>query len=100
MSEGVQVALVSAAGLVLAALVGVLVELVRNRRMQNRVAAQAEPISEIARQVVPNNGSSLRDAVDRIGRRAEEIVKTQASQGERLAALEARFSEHTSRGER
>lgn len=100
MPEGVAVSLITASGLVLVALIGVLVELVRSRRMQNRLRDQAEPITEIARQVVPNGGSSLRDAVDRVERATKDIGEKQSAHGERLAALEARFGEHTLRGDR
>jgi hypothetical protein len=79
-----QVALITAAGAVLVALVGVLVELVRARRSQDKVA----------KEVAPNGGSSLRDAIDRIERDGREMAKVQAGQGERLAALEARIGDH------
>ncbi|ONI73077.1 hypothetical protein ALI144C_44815 [Actinosynnema sp. ALI-1.44] len=82
--NGVAVTLISTTGAVLVALVGVLVELVKSRKRQDKVV----------KEVVPNGGSSLRDAIDRIERDTRDVAKTQGHHGERLASLEARLADH------
>lgn len=84
MNTGLAVAIITTTGTVLVALIGVLVELVRARKQQDKVA----------KEVAPNGGSSLRDAIDRIERDGREMSKTQGLQGERLAALEASLRDH------
>lgn len=69
MADAVMVAIVSAVGLVMS---GVLVELVRSRRATGAVAGAADGI-----------------AVD-----VREIRTEQGRQGSRLAAVEARISDH------
>lgn len=91
MSDGVMIAVISAVGLVLS---GVLVELVRTRRRADSAAQQG---AEVARQVVPNGGASLRDAIDRIEATLREHGKVQSKHGERLAAMEARLDERLHR---
>lgn len=78
MSDAVTVALISAAATIAVALVGVLVELVRNRRRTETAAEHAETA---AHETQPNSGKSMRDVVDRIDRRL-------LSMDERLGRLE------------
>lgn len=77
MSEPVMVAVVSALGLVLS---GVLVELIRARKRQDKVVAE----------VTPNGGGSMRDIAARIEAQVDRIRDTQVVQGERLAKVEAK----------
>ena len=79
LTEGLLIAVVTA-------LAGVLVELVRNRRRQDKVVHE----------VSPNSGSSMKDAMARIETALAELRgevdamrEAQARNGERLAALEA-----------
>lgn len=100
MSDAETVALISTAGLVLVALIGVLVELVRTRRRADTSVAQLQP----------NHGTSLRDAVDRIEANLEEVrteqrtglaeVRTeQRTQGDRLIVVETRLTDHLAQRE-
>jgi hypothetical protein len=87
MSDAMAIALISTAGAVLIALIGVLVELVRNRRKTERV------VNEMA----PNHGSSMRDAIDRLENGNIWIGRTVAEHGERLAAIEAHIGNRPAR---
>lgn len=82
MSPDILVALIGAVGLILS---GVLVELIRTRRRADRVASQTQ---EVVRQVFPNGGSSMRDAVDRIGADVRDLRSEQREYGRRLALVE------------
>lgn len=79
MSDAETVAAISTAGLVLVALIGVLVEMVRTRRRAGIAADQ----------LTPNHGSSLRDVVDRI----DERLVTSGKRGERTEAKVDRLAE-------
>lgn len=88
MSEPVLIALI---GAVAALLSGILVELIRTRRKTAKVEAE----------VTPNGGSSMKDALGRIEKEITEVraeqrdSRTEQSRnGERLAAVEARLSDH------
>jgi hypothetical protein len=98
MSDAVTVATIGAVGLILS---GVLVELVRTRRRADSAAERATTAAaqgaEVARQVVPNGGASLRDAVDRIEAGLSKVREDQGRHGERLAAVEARLDERNRR---
>ncbi|WP_053205836.1 hypothetical protein [Jiangella muralis] len=84
MSDAETVALISTAGLVLVALIGLLVEQVRTRRRADSVVHE----------VTPNSGASMRDVVDRIDRR----LVTSGERGERTEGkvdrLASRFDAH------
>lgn len=77
MSDAVVISLISAVGLILS---GVLVELIRARKRQDKMVAE----------VSPNGGGSIRDAVDRIEKQVDRVRETQVAQGERLAKVEAK----------
>jgi hypothetical protein len=77
-SDAETVALISTAGLVLVALIGIWAEQIRTRR---RAGAAAEHAETAAHETRPNHGSSMRDVVDRIERR-------QINMDERLLGLE------------
>lgn len=94
MSDALAIALVTTAGMVLVALVGVLIELVRNRRKTESVVRTTDTV---AQQMVPNHGSSLRDAIDRLENGNVWIGRTVAEHGERLAAIEAHIGERPTR---
>jgi hypothetical protein len=85
--------MISTCGLVLVALIGVLVELVRSRHLQE---------GSVIPQFTSDGGTSMRDAIDRIERECRRMRQTQIGHGERIAAVEARVSqEHrTVRGRR
>lgn len=79
LTEGLLIAVVTA-------LAGVLVELVRNRRRQDKVVHE----------VSPNSGASMKDAIGRIETAITELRgevdslrEGQSRNGERLAGLEA-----------
>lgn len=84
MSDAVWIAIVSALGLIMS---GVLVELIRNRRRQEK----------IVHEVTANGGGSMRDATNRIETIVDKIRETQVYQGERLAKVEARVETWTPR---
>lgn len=88
MSDAVLIALIAAVGGLLSA---ILVELIRARKNTARVVSE----------VTPNGGSSIKDAVGRIEVQVREIraeqgeIRTEQSRhGARLAAVEARVSDH------
>jgi hypothetical protein len=79
LTEGLLIAVVTG-------LVAVLVELIRNRKRQDRVVHE----------VSPNSGSSMKDQLERVealltalGVEVEKLKQGQARNGERLAGLEA-----------
>lgn len=84
MTTELAVALISAASLVTVALVGVMVELIKSRKRQDKVVNE----------VTPNGGSSLRDAISRIEQDGIKTREAQGRHGERLAAIEARLTDH------
>jgi hypothetical protein len=88
-STEVEVTLISTCGLVVVALIGVLVELVRARRRQDQVV----------REVTPNGGSSLHDGIRRIEDEIREIRRTTYRHGERLASLESGNARYSIRSE-
>lgn len=90
MSSEVAVALISAAGLVLVALIGVLVELIRARKRQDQVVAE----------VTPNGGGSMRDISARIETQVDKIRETQTQQGERISKVEAKIENWWPHGRR
>jgi len=81
------VAVVTAVGLVLS---GVLVELIRARKRQDKVVAE----------VTPNGGGSMRDIAARIETQVDRIRDTQVAQGERLAKVEAKVENWSHPGRR
>lgn len=87
MSDAVVIAVISAVGLILS---GVLVELIRARKRQDKVVAE----------VSPNGGGSIRDAVDRIEKQVDKVRDAQVSHGERLAKVEARVESYPPHGRR
>jgi hypothetical protein len=87
MSDALWIAIVSALGLIMS---GVLVELVRNRRRQDKVVHE----------VTSNGGGSMRDATNRIESVVDKIRETQVHQGERLAKVEAKVENWTHPGRR
>ncbi|MFF5992573.1 hypothetical protein [Prauserella flavalba] len=91
MSEAVLIALIGAVG---ALLTGVLVELIRTRRAQNRTNEQ---LGGVLGQVSPNSGRSLHDAVTRIEGDVGEMRRQLGKHGERLAKVETRLSDHLQR---
>lgn len=88
MGTEVAVALIGAAGLVLVALIGVLVELVRTRRRADVTVAELQP----------NHGTSMRDAVNRIERKVGQLAAEQRTQGDRLIVVETRLTDHLANG--
>lgn len=87
MSDAVIIAAISAMGLILS---GVLVELIRARKRQDRVVAE----------VSPNGGGSMRDISQRIESVVDKIRETQVLQGERLAKVEAKVENWAHPGRR
>ncbi|PRX48691.1 hypothetical protein B0I33_104509 [Prauserella shujinwangii] len=88
MSEPVVIALITALGALLTA---VLVEIVRRERAQRRTD---DTLRGLAGQMSPNGGASMHDAVTEIRRDVREIKRQQGQQGERLRAVEVRLSDH------
>ncbi|WP_116048625.1 hypothetical protein [Amycolatopsis palatopharyngis] len=83
MSDAVVVALITALGALLTA---VIVETIRRERAQK---ATDRTLQTLVGQVTPNSGSSMHDAVTTIGKTLEQVRETQGQHGERLAAVEA-----------
>ncbi|MEU5433814.1 hypothetical protein AB0G73_10595 [Streptomyces sp. NPDC020719] len=81
----VQVAAISAGGAVLAALVGVLVELVR--RQGTALAEVREHAQEAREQVSNDHSTNLRDDVDRVIRGLDRVLDGQAQHSRDIAAL-------------
>jgi len=86
-SDAVIISVISAVGLIMS---GVLVELIRARHRQDKVV----------KEVSPNGGGSIRDAVDRIEKQVDKVRETQVAQGERLAKVEARVESYPPHGRR
>lgn len=95
-------------GVAVTAVAGITVELIRRGRRDRKVHRAAEQVTEAATTVryefSPNEGKSLRDAIDRIERtqrdildRQEEHGRRQQQHGERLAGLEGAVRIITSR---
>lgn len=82
MNPAVIVALITAAGAIVVAVIGLLGS--RRERRQTK-----DDLAAITAALHPNSGSSLRDAVDRIELNVREVRRTQVQHGERLASLEA-----------
>lgn len=82
--EAVVVALIGALG-------GLLVELVRTRRHAEKARRDTE---RVVLQVLPNGGTSLRDAIDRIETDVRWMRGELTDHGERLAVVEARTTPH------
>ncbi|GGU41408.1 hypothetical protein GCM10010211_00470 [Streptomyces albospinus] len=85
LEPSVQVALVSAGGAVVAALVGVLVELVR--RQGTALAEVREHAQEAREQVSNDHSTNLRDDVDRVIRGLDRVLDGQAQHSRDIAAL-------------
>ncbi|MFG3223250.1 DUF2746 domain-containing protein [Kitasatospora sp. NPDC048194] len=81
----VQVAMVSAGGAITAALVGVLVELVR--RQGATIAEVREHAQEAREQVANSHGTNLRDDVDRVIEGLGRVLDGQERHSEELASL-------------
>lgn len=81
------VAVITTVGLLLS---GVLVELIRARKRQDKVVAE----------VSPNGGGSIRDAVDRIEKTVDKMRDSQVHQGERIARVEAKVENWSGPGRR
>ncbi len=81
------VAVISAVGVIMS---GVLVELIRARKRQDKVVAE----------VTPNGGGSIRDAVDRIEKTVDKVRDAQVTQGERIARVEAKVENWSGPGRR
>lgn len=79
----VQVALVSAGGAVTAALVGVLVELVRR---------QGHVMGEVREHVANTHGTNLRDDLDRVIDGMGRVLEGQARHSEELSSLRSEIS--------
>ncbi|WP_372407193.1 hypothetical protein [Streptomyces luteireticuli] len=83
--SSIQVALVSAGGAVTAALVGVIVELVRR---QGAALAEVRDHAQEAREQVSNDHSTnLRDDLDRVIRGLDRVLDGQAQHSRDIAAL-------------
>jgi hypothetical protein len=80
MPTEVTITLITTGGLVLVALIGVWIELIRSRKRQDSVVTA----------VTPNSGSSMRDVVGRIEATVDRMREAQVGQGERLARVEAK----------
>lgn len=88
MSEGIVIALIGAIGGLITAVV---VEAIRRGRAQRRTD---DTLADVLGQLRPNGGASVADTVTRIERRVGEVAELQREHGERLAAVEARVSDH------
>lgn len=84
MTDPVLVTLITTAGVVFVALVGVWVELIRTRKQQTKVVTE----------VTPNGGASMKDALGRIESDLREVRTEQSKQGARIATVNARFDDH------
>lgn len=69
----------------------VIVEAIRRSRAQRNTD---ERLDTVLGQLQPNGGKSLSDAVTRIEGQVGELRELQREHGERLAAVEARVSDH------
>lgn len=69
----------------------VLIELIRNRRQRTDVDRK---VTTLVAEVTPNGGASLKDAVERIEIDVREMRLEQNRQGQHIAAVEARVSDH------
>jgi hypothetical protein len=87
MSDAVIISVISAVGLIMS---GVLVELIRARHRQDKVV----------KEVSPNGGGSIRDAVDRIEKTVDKVRDSQVHQGERIARVEAKVENWAGPGRR
>jgi len=88
MTTEVIVAIITTAG---ALLPGIVVESIKRGRAQR---ATDERLDTVLGQLKPNGGKSLSDAVTRIEGQVGELRELQREHGERLAAVEARVSDH------
>lgn len=84
MSDTETVALISTAGLILVALIGLMAEQIRTRR---RAGAAAEHAEIAAHESQPNSGKSMRDAVEKI----LEALQTGGVVDRRLLAMDERL---------
>ncbi|MEU8133228.1 DUF2746 domain-containing protein [Streptodolium elevatio] len=80
MDPNVQVALVSAGGMIAVALVGVVVEFLRR---------QSSTLGEVREQVSNTHSTNLRDDVDRVLRGLDQVLEGQAEHGREIAGLRA-----------
>lgn len=110
MSDAVLAALITAG---LGALAAIVVEVIRRRRPKPDnpkpdkseedpppdpvVTLLGQKLDAVLAQISPNSGKSLHDTVTRIDRRVGEVAELQRQHGERLAAVEARVSDHLAR---
>lgn len=85
LEPSVQVAMVSAGGAITAALVGVLVELMR--RQGAAIAEVREHAQEARHQVANSHGTNLRDDLDHVIERLELVLDGQDRHGEELSSL-------------
>lgn len=69
----------------------VIVEAIRRSRAQRNTDKR---LDTVLGQLQPNGGKSLSDAVTRIEGQVGELRELQREHGERLAAVEARVSDH------
>lgn len=78
---------------VIAGVVAVVVEVIRRGKQANaRLDATNTQIAAVLHEMQPNSGKSLYDRICRMDNTLEAVRKVQASQGERLAAVEARVT--------
>jgi L-serine deaminase len=90
LDPSVQVAIVSAGGMVTAALVGVLVELVR--RQGTALAEVREHAQEAREQVSNTHSTNLRDDLDRVISGLDQVLAGQAEHSRDIRELRAELS--------
>lgn len=88
MTTEVIVAIITTGGALLS---GIVVESIKRGRAQR---STDERLDIVLGQLRPNGGKSLSDAVTRIEDQVGELRELQREHGERLAAVEARVSDH------
>lgn len=85
LDPSVQVALVTAGGTLGVALIGVLVELAR--RQSNALSAVAEDVSVARDHVANTHSTNLRDDIDSLMHRIDQVIDAQETHGRELTAL-------------